>query len=191
MARRAGVVPFSLSSVTVDTPPPGHRSSPTRGHAHSQSHSSVISGTGSTSGSRYSRPTTSHSHSSSRGSGSNAGRTIAARRDSTPRSVPPASPSDGLALAAIGGGMPMGMGRGGRGGQMLPSVAEMTTGVSPYSTPAYTMSMPMSMPMGGGGYSSPGPLLPAISSMGVGVRPDVKRRASPEMGSRETSRRRQ
>lgn len=188
MARRAGVVPFSLSSVTVDTPAPGHRTSPTRGHAHSQSHSSVISGTGSSSGSRYSRPTTSHSHSSSRGSGSNAGRTIAARRDSTPRSVPPASPSDGLALAAIGSGMPMGIGRGGQGGQMLPSVAEMTTGVSPYSTPAYTMSI--SMPMGGG-YSSPGPLLPAIGSMGVGIRPDVKRRATPEIGPRETSRRRQ
>ena len=190
MARRAGVVPFSLSSVTVDTPPPGRRSSPTRGHAHSQSHSSVISGSGSSSGSRYSRSTTSHSHSNSRGSASSAGRTIVARRDSTPRSVPPPSPSDGLALAAIGGGMAMGMGRGGQGGQMLPSVAEMTTGVSPYNTPAYTMSMPMSMSMGGG-YSSPGPMLPAIGSMGVGVRQDVKRRASPEMGPRETSRRRQ
>ena len=186
MARRAGVVPFSLSSVALDTPPPGSRSSPTRSHAHSQSHSSIISGTGSSSGSRYSRPTTSHSHSSSRGSGSNVGRTIAARRESTPRSVPPPSPSDGLALAAIGGGMAMGIGRGGQGGQMLPSVAEMTTGVSPYSTPAYTMSMSM-----GGGYSSPGPLLPAIGSMGVGHRPDIKRRASPEMGPRETSRRRQ
>lgn len=178
MARRAGVVPFSLSSVTVDTPSPDH--------AQSLSYSSVISGTGSSSGSRYSRPSTAHSHSSSRGSGSNVGRTIAARRDSTPRSVPPASPSDGFALASIGGGTPM-MGRGTQGGQMLPSVAEMTTGVSPYSTPAYTMSMPM----GGGGYSSPGPLLPAISSIGIGVRPDVKRRASPDVAPRETSRRRQ
>jgi hypothetical protein len=85
-----------------------------------------------------------------------------------------------LALAAIGGGM-------GRGTQMmLPSVAEMTTGVSPYSTPAYAMSMPV-----GGGYSSPGPLLPAIGMMGVGPRQEIKRRASPDMGPRETSRRRQ
>ena len=184
MARRAGVVPFSLSSVTLDTPPPGHRTSPTRGHSHSQSHSSVVSGTGSTS-SRYSRPTTSHSMSSSArgGNGGSSARTIAARRDSTPRSVPPTSPSDGYALAGIGGSLPMGMGR---GTQMLPSVAEMTTGVSPYSTPAYAMSMPM-----GGGYSSPGPLLPAIGMMGVGPRPDGKRRASPDMGPRETSRRRQ
>lgn len=186
MARRAGVVPFSLSSVALDTPPPGHRSPPTRGHVHNQSHSSVMSGTGSSSGSRYSRPTTSHSHSSSRGTGCNAGRTIAARRDSMPRSVPPPSPGDGIALAAIGGGLPVGMARGGHGGQMLPSVAEMTTGVSPYSTPAYTMSMPR-----GGGYSHPGPQLPAIASVGVGSRPDVKRRASPETGPREASRRRQ
>ena len=190
MARRAGVVPFSLSSATVDAPPPGHRSSSSRGHAHSQSHSSIISATGSSSGSRYSRPTTSHSHSSSKGSGSNAGRSIAARMDSTPRSVPPVSPGEGFALAGIGSGMPMGMGRGGPGGQMLPSVAEMTTGVSPYSTPAYTMSMPVSITNGGSGYSSPGPLLPAINSLGVGARPDVKRRASPETGLRETSRRR-
>jgi hypothetical protein len=184
MARRAGVVPFSLSSVTLDTPPPGHRVSPSRGHSHTQSQSSAVSGASSVS-SRYSRPPTSHSASGSTrgGNGGGPSRTIAARRDSTPRSVPPTSPSDGLALAAIGGGMSMGMGR---GGQMLPSVAEMTTGVSPYNTPAYAMSIPM-----GGGYSSPGPLLPAIGMMGVGPRHDGKRRASPDMGPRETSRRRQ
>jgi hypothetical protein len=37
MARRAGVVPFSLSSVSVDAPSASHQSSPSRGHAHSQS----------------------------------------------------------------------------------------------------------------------------------------------------------
>lgn len=181
MARRAGVVPFSLSSVTVDAPPGSHRSSPTRGHSHSQSQSSAMSAQ-SSSGARFSRPATAHSGSSStKGSAGGSARTIAARRDSTPRSVPPASPSDGLALAAIGQGMAMGMGR---GSQFLPSVAEMTTGVSPYNTPAYA-SMPM-----GGGYSSPGPMLPAIGMMG-GARPEGKRRASPDMGPRETSRRRQ
>lgn len=184
MARRAGVVPFSLSSVTMDTPPSGHRSSPSRGHSHSQSHSSVISASGST-GSRYSRPNTSHSTQGSvRGSsGGSSARAIAARRDSTPRSVPPTSPSDGLALAAIGGGMAMGMGR---GMQMLPSVAEMTTGVSPYNTPAYALSMSM-----GGGYPSPGPLLPGIGILGPRPTGDGKRRGSPDQGLRETSRRRQ
>jgi hypothetical protein len=182
MARRAGVIPFSLSSATADAPPGSHRSSPTRGHSHSQSQSSAMSGQ-SSSGARFSRPATAHSGSSStKGSGGGSARTIAARSESTPRSVPPASPSDGLALSAIGQGMAMGMGR---GGQLLPSVAEMTTGVSPYNTPAYAMSMPM-----GGGYSSPGPLLPAIGMMG-GARPESKRRASPDMGPRETTRRRQ
>jgi hypothetical protein len=176
MARRAGVVPFSLSSVTLDAPPAGHRSSPTRGHSHSQS-------MGATPGSRFGRPAPSHTAStSSRGGGQQPpSRSIAARRESTPRSVPPPSPSDGVALAQIGGGM-MGMGR---GGQMLPSVAEMTTGVSPYNAPAYAMSMPMS----GGGYSSPGPILPPVGSMTP--RPEGKRRASPDSGPRETSRRRQ
>jgi len=79
--------------------------------------------------------------------------------------------------------MSMGMGVGMGRGQYLPSVAEMTTGVSPYNTPAYAMSMPM-----GGGYSSPGPLLPAIGMMTS--RPEAKRRASPDTG-REASRRRQ
>lgn len=188
MARRAGVVPFSLSNVPLDMPPSGHHSSPTRGHSHAQTHAGAISGTGTTNAgsSRYCRPATSHSYSSSRGN-SNAGRSIAARRESTPRSVPLPSPSDGLALAAIGGGMGRG-GLGGHGGQMLPSVAEITTGVSPYSTPAYMMSMPV-----GGGHPSPSPLLPALGMMGVGggVRQDFKRRASPEMFARETSRRRQ
>ena len=182
MARRAGVVPFSLSSVTLDAPPPGHRSSPTRGHSHSQSYSGAASA--GSSSSRFSRPSTAQgAPSSGRGSGSGGSglRTIAARRESTPRSVPPPSPSDGLALAAIGGGMAMGRG----GGQMLPSVAEMTTGVSPYNAPAYSMSMPMS----GGGYSSPQQMLPGVGWMPP--RPESKRRGSPEMGPRETSRRRQ
>lgn len=78
----------------------------------------------------------------------------------------------------------MGMGMNmGRGSQLLPGISEMTTGVSPYNLPAYAMSMPMS-----GGYPSPGPMLPSIGMMG---RPDAKRRGSPDMGPRETSRRRQ
>jgi len=177
----------------MDSQPAGHRSSPSRGHAHSQSHSGAISNPGPP-GARYSRPSTAHSGSNAgKGNIGVAARTLAARRESTPRSVPPASPIDGIALAAIGGGMQMGMGMGmgmpmGRGGPLLPSVAEMTTGVSPYNTPAYSMSMPMSMPMSGG-YSSPGPLLPAIGMMGG--RSDHKRPRSPDMNTRETSRRRQ
>lgn len=215
MARRAGVVPFSLSNVTMEAPPSGHRSSPSRGHSHSQSQSSIMSNNST----RFSRPATSGSHSnhsnhsnhsqnhnnnhpnishSAKNSGGGSARTIAARRESTPRSVPPASPSDGLALAAIGGGGGFGGGgfsgmnmngmnmNMGRGAQLLPSVAEMTTGVSPYNTPAYAYPM-------AGGYSSPGGglMLPSIGMM-QGRPEQNKRRGSPDMGpTRETSRRRQ
>jgi hypothetical protein len=183
MARRAGVVPFSLSNVTLDTPPAAHRPSPTRGHSYSQSHSGTMA-----SSSRISRTTGAQS-SGSMGRPSSfhqpqAARTIAARRESTPRSIPPPSPS---ALAAIGGSM-MGLGRG--AGQMLPSVAELTTGVSPYSAPAYATSM--SMPMSGGGYPSPGPFLPPVGSMQDRSQGgDIKRRGSPGAESREANRRRQ
>ncbi|KAL3427573.1 MYB DNA-binding domain-containing protein [Phlyctema vagabunda] len=169
MARRAGVVPFSLSNPSLDNQPlSGYHNSPQRGHSHSQSLSSTLN-------SSMGGPNT-------RGGGS--ARSIAARRESTPRSVPPASPSDGMALAAIQGGLVMGMSVG-RPPQQLPSVAEMTTGVNPYNTPAYATSMPMG---GGYGTSSPGPLLPAIGF--AGGRPDIKRMGSPEMRLRESNRRR-
>ncbi|KAF7874700.1 uncharacterized protein EAF02_008677 [Botrytis sinoallii] len=185
MARRAGVVPFSLSSVTLDAPSSGSRASPARGHSYSQSTSSTMNSA--SGGSRYSRPGTAQGNPNPRGVG--ATRTIAARRESTPRSVPPTSPTDGLALAAIGGGggMMMGQGRGG----YLPSLSEMTTGMSPYSTPAYAMSMPAHSSGYSSGYSSPGPgpLLPAIGMLGQ--RNDGKRRGSPEGGTRDSIRRRQ
>lgn len=193
MAHRAGVVPFSSSIPSADgTLSPGNPASPPHGHSHGHSHSqslsSTISAAGSTS-SRYNRPTSSHSGSTAmnpRMSGGVSTRSIAARRDNAPRLAPPPSPEDVRPF----GSMPMGPGR---GGPMLPSVAEMTTGVSPYNTPAYAMTMPP-----GGGYSAPGPLLPAIGTLGVpSIKPEVKRLASPDMGhipeitQREASRRRQ
>lgn len=187
MARRAGVVPFSLSSSTQDNQPSaGRHDSPARGHSHSQSHSSTISTGSSGPNSRYGRSTPVSTRPVSGSSGSGSARSIAARRESTPRSVPPASPSDGLALAAIQSGMAMGIVGMSRGSQLLPSVAEMTTGISPYNTPAYAMSVPMG---GAYGTSSPGPLLPALGF--VSTRQDIKRRGSPDVVSRETSRRRQ
>ncbi|KAG9235008.1 hypothetical protein BJ875DRAFT_440735 [Amylocarpus encephaloides] len=187
MARRAGVVPFSLSSVTLEAAPAGRGSSPTRGHSHphppsqspSHSHSHSFSGPLGSS-SRFNRPAPSPSGQAA------SSRTIAARRESTPRSIPPPSPSEGIALAAIGQGIPMAMGR---GGPMLPSVAEMTTGVSPYSSPAYAMSM--GMPMSGGGQQSPGPFLPPVGGMQDRQGEGKRSRGSPGAESRETSRRRQ
>jgi hypothetical protein len=193
MAQRAGVVPFSSSIPSAEgAPSPVNPASPSRGHSHSQSLSSNISASGST-GSRYNRPTSSQSGSTSmtsRGSGGVSTRSIAARRDNAPRLAPPTSPDDARQFAAIGRGMSIGLGR---GGPILPSVAEMTTGVSAYNTAAYAMSMPP-----GGGYSTPGPLLPSIGTIGVPpIKPEVKMMASPavghipDLGQRETSRRRQ
>jgi hypothetical protein len=148
MARRAGVVPFSLSSAPVDTPAHGHaRPLSSRGHSHSQSLSSPTASTigSSVPSSRYYRegPAT---------------RSIAARRQSMPRSGLPTSPSDGYMYGGIGMGQGMGMPMTG-GPPMLPSVAEMTTGMSPYSTPAYSVSASMA---GGQPRSSPGSTLPSI-----------------------------
>lgn len=182
MARRAGVVPFSLNP---EPSAPGSRAPPNPpgprgpGHAHSHSHGSASSYAGPPP-SGYGSPHAQHQHQQVQQRNvhtrSTAGvqgptRSIAARRDSTPRSVPPSSHVESLTLAGIrspmmgplgghGGGNGNGNGNGhGRGapGQMLPSVLEMTTRVSPYSIPAYSVSS-----SAGGGYSSPGPLLPAM-----------------------------
>lgn len=198
MARRAGVVPFSLSNPTSEsnaslprsTQPPPPSSSQGLGHAHSHSHSGIppitghthIPGPGAAAGARPNTPYQRNVHNRTTG----ATRSIAARRDSVPRSVAPPLPVDSLVLAGIR--QPIGMGRGnGSGGQMLPGVVEMTTRVSPYSTPAYSVS--------GSGYPSPGPLLPAIDyregSRQVTLLPEGKRGNSQPDTGRESMRRRQ
>jgi hypothetical protein len=208
MARRAGVVPFSLN-ITSNEPQGPQRLSPSRGHAHSQSQGSLpheISGLPSP---RYSRGPPPMPPLIPPPTPSGGGRPLSSRRESFPSRPPSfALPSDhqppdygyGYGLAPIQttnlGPPPS---QGGRGG-MLPSVAELTTGISPYNTPAYSV---VGGPGPGGGIpsmspsatASPGPggtLLPALSpyppfeAAGAG-----KRRASPpDVGFRETSRRR-
>ena len=194
MARRAGVVPFSLSSVTLDSPlSSSSRSSPQRGHAHSLSQPAnmpmlMSMPIPSPHNLRYCRPVAAAGFPdlprTAPALPPGMTRTIAARRDNAPRSVPLPSPSQEFNLAALGPGP---MGRGGPGGQqnLLPSVAEMTTGMSPYSMSAYSMPMVAS--------TSPGqvPLLPVIGSGGGRGERGVegKRRASgDEGGCREQNR---
>ncbi|KFY81551.1 hypothetical protein V500_11304 [Pseudogymnoascus sp. VKM F-4518 (FW-2643)] len=177
MARRAGVVPFSLSSAPADAPAHGHaRPLSSRGHSHSQSLSSPTASTigSSVPSSRYYRegPAT---------------RSIAARRQSMPRTGLPTSPSDGYMYGGIGMGQGMGMPVTG-GPPMLPSVAEMTTGMSPYSTPAYSVSASMA---GGQPRSSPGSTLPSIGYAlppNLPAMPEGKSR-SPDLGHGGTRRR--
>ncbi|KAK4156671.1 snRNA-activating protein complex subunit 4 [Chaetomidium leptoderma] len=237
MARRAGVVPFS-TNMTMNEPQGPQRISPTRGHAHSQSQGSLPRNLTGLPSPRYTRgppplnippllippptPTTTTAGSRSR------------RESLPPRHAfgPPLSDqllqsdyASGYGLAPIQQQQQqhsphttttpvLGRDRGGStsGGGMLPSVAELTTGVSPYPTPAYTIAPPPpnttspSGSGGGGGGSGSGSglgssssLLPALSPYpppppGGHLEPAAagKRRASPpDAGaSRETSRRR-
>ena len=186
MARRAGVVPFALTSnVNVDAPH-SQRGSPSRGHIHSHSQSSLSREMGGPTA-RYGRgvapppaaippplPPT---------------RGLAPRRESLPPRAP-LPPEMGEVMMYGPGPSSLapiqthGQGRGG----LLPGVAELTTGVSPYSTPAYSMGVPSASPVPSA-TASPGPLLPTLSYP-MEAAGAAKRRASPEISSRETTRRR-
>ncbi|KAK3493103.1 hypothetical protein B0T13DRAFT_403055 [Neurospora crassa] len=201
MARRAGVVPFALTTAALgDSSVMHHRMPTSRGHhGHSQSQGSLPRDIPTMSLPRYSRgPPGPFIPPPSSG-----GRPLAARRDSLPtRSsfAPPPPPhhhSDpsGYTLAPAIGLAPIHTSsytHQSRGG-MLPSVAELTTGVSPYSTPAYSMGGMTSMVSPThSDTTSPGPTHPGYSAYPP-LEPlgTVKRRASPEAGGiRETSRRR-
>ncbi|KAI1007500.1 hypothetical protein K3495_g724 [Podosphaera aphanis] len=193
MARRAGVTPFTLSSSSIDIA--SSTSTQNKNNSLPQNHTLTSDG-------RIQKPYTRsqsmhdrrnkhrNSHSpqpSNQGQkqGSNFSNTTAqttTRSESIPRSVPPGSPSEGIDLSTF-----TGMGRG-TGLKMLPSVAEMTTGASPYNTPAYATS--------GGVYQSLGPTLPAIGTiesphqnMHYHQWPEINRKHSDGRDYREISRR--
>ena len=208
MARRAGVVPFSLTPVTGD-PMSMHRSSPSRGHGHSQSQGSLPRDIHGLPSPRYGRGGH-HSGTPLIPPPLSGGRPLAARRGSIPTpqrqpyGIPPEHTTHNIEHGGAGGYLPgpslglapiqTGSFSQGRGG-MLPSVAELTTGVSPYSTPAYSAGVPSASPVHSA-TASPGPYLPALSNYPPPPQqPEPssagKRRASPDYGSRETSRRRQ
>ncbi|KAK7724277.1 hypothetical protein SLS64_000611 [Diaporthe eres] len=183
MARRAGVVPFSLTSVNMQQD--NTRQSPTRGHMHSHSQGSMPRSDPHLL-SRYAHrggtphlaqppppqqqqqqqqlpPQHHHQHpppphtltipppvptipppgSAGRGP-------LPPRRESLPPRQPPGDlydhvlPAPGPGLAPIQ--TPGGRERGVTGAMHLPSVAELTTGVSPYSTPAYSLSRASASP---------------------------------------------
>jgi hypothetical protein len=181
MARRAGVTPFSLSAQTLETAQGGSRPSPR--HAHSSSQGGVPREVG-------------HGRGYGRGTALPPARPLASRRENLPtHHLPPppehidmsygyAHPHSGGPLAPIQTQNPPP-----RPG-MLPSVAELTTGVSPYSTPAYSVGVPSASPAHST-TASPGPYMaplgyPPLESAAGGS----KRRRSPEALHHETSRRR-
>lgn len=178
MARRAGVIPFSLAAVNVDNNINNHRNSPSRSHAHSASQGSLPRDLRAPSPRAiYNRPQPM--------AGVPSGRTIISRRESIPPPPMPMAPDPnelhyvpGPGLAPIQNQPPP------RGGGLLPGVAELTTGVSPYSTPAGAATIPMTTP------PSQAPLLPALASYSMETA-GLKRRASPDDRlQRESSHRR-
>lgn len=192
MARRAGVVPFSLAAVNVDQSQATRRS-PSRGQVHIQSHGGAprdIAGS-----TRYGR---------SAAISPMAGRAHPARHDSLPpppAPLPPsilADPDEVFATAGLGPGgpglAPIQNQPQTRGASTLPGLAELTTGVSPYSTPAYSMGGPPHISPAPSGTASPGPgALPPPFQYPPSTQEFAgsKRRASPGTETaRETSRRR-
>ncbi|KAM7218829.1 snRNA-activating protein complex subunit 4 [Rhypophila decipiens] len=180
MARRAGVVPFSLTPAAGE-PPGVHRSSPSRGHGHSHSQGSLPRDMQGIPSPRYGRG--GHGPSPGIPPPLSSSRPLAARRDS----IPPRPSYMAPDLADPGYGLPgpsLGLApiqtssfSQGRGG-MLPSVAELTTGVSPYSTPAYSMGVPSASPVHSAN-ASPGPYLPSLSSYPPPPPPQQQQQAPP------------
>jgi hypothetical protein len=175
MARRAGVIPFSLAAVNVEGNS-SHRGSPSRSHIHSQSQSSIPRDLGAPSPRMvYNRPPPM--------SASN--RAMAPRRESIPPPPPlPMGPDPaevqyvpGPGLAPIQNQPPP------RSAGMLPGVAELTGGVSPYSTPA---AVPNLGPTPGVG---PGSLYSSLASYSMESASN-KRKASPDHYQHEANRRR-
>ncbi|KAI0378265.1 hypothetical protein F5Y04DRAFT_152178 [Hypomontagnella monticulosa] len=143
IARRAGTTPFALSASTTEG---GSTTSPRHNHSHSQG-SLVHNGRG------YNR-----------GGAASSSRPLASRRESVPHHVPTYTeqppenydyPVHGMPLAPI-----QTQAQPPRPG-MLPGVAELTTGVSPYSTPAYALPPPNGSPIPGT-TTSPGPFITAM-----------------------------
>ncbi|KAI1210420.1 uncharacterized protein F4807DRAFT_65622 [Annulohypoxylon truncatum] len=169
--RRAGVAqPFVMSPVTTDEPHGGPRISTRHAHSHSHSHSQ---------GGLSRNVTPGPGRGYERGEPSTSSRPLASRRESIPRHVPvypehvpesygyhqhtpmPLAPIKTESQPPLPG--------------MLPGVAELTTGVSPYNTMAYSIPSP-----------SPGPNTAPSSwttHMGFPPTPEPtgsKRRRSPE-----------
>lgn len=179
MARRAGVVPFTLSSASTNEATGHRRDSPSRGYTHAHS------GSLSRDPARYGR---------GHMAGPLPGRAIPTRRESIPTRPPPMPPDTGDRPPMGDLGPQTGLAPihlppvPGQGSGMLPGIAELTTGVSPYSTPAYSVGMHSASPVqsaSGSPYLSGMPYYHPAEAPGSSKRP-----ASPASSHREANRRR-
>lgn len=180
MARRAGVTPFSLAAVTIES---GQRNSPSRtSHGQIPPHTAMPRDLASQSPHIiYATTPTMVSVSS--------GRAVHSRRDALPppSSAPPTLVTDlGDTYYSAGPGLaPIHSQPQPRSAGLLPGVAELTTGVSPYTTPPSIHSAPMQ----GSGMNS-GPVFPPAIPYASPESTRAKRRASPDMTYHELSQKR-
>lgn len=181
MARRAGVTAFTLSPPSSETAHRGSRGSSRHAHTSSQG---VIPREASHHGRGYSRGTTLPP-----------ARPLASRRESLPTHhlPPPPEPHEsayGYVHPHSGGHLaPIQTQKSTPRPGMLPTFAELTTGVSPYSTPAYSAGLPSASPVPSS-TASPGPYMPLSYPPLDSAAGTSKRRRSPEGPPYETSRRR-
>ncbi|KAI0137306.1 myb-like DNA-binding domain-containing protein [Xylariales sp. AK1849] len=183
MARRAGVTPFSLTPATSDNAQQGGIRAPPRGHSHSRSQGSIFRDTVD--------PSRGYGRSVPPMQAGPPGRLLGPgpRKEAGPPHLPAhLEHGEAMGYAPHGGPLapiqPQSQMRPG----MLPGLAELTTGVSPYSTPAYSIGVPSASPAQSA-TGSPGPFMSAMSYPPLEPA-GSKRRRSPELGPPDPSRRR-
>lgn len=170
MARRAGVVPFTLANVGTSNTSGSRRSHLTRGHTNSRSGSQSQGVMRYEAGHMVPPP----------------GQMAPARRDDILVRPPPMPPDATGQPQMADLGPPQGLAplhlpaAQGHGGGFLPGIAELTTGMSPYSTPAYSAGMHSVSPVHSSGESPYGPGLPYNPA--VDPSSSFKRSASPGFG---------
>ncbi|KAK6845116.1 hypothetical protein PG995_015226 [Apiospora arundinis] len=166
MARRAGVVPFALSAVNLDSA----QAKDPRGVIATRTHKEVFHATWSAQREVTARP-------------------IVTRKESMPPHMPShLEHGPNYDYAPPGGPLAPIQAQSQQRPGMLPGLAELTTGVSPYSTPAYSIGIPSVSPAQSA-TASPGPFIPAMAYPPLEPA-GSKRRRSPDFTQGEANRRR-
>lgn len=182
MARRAGVVPFSLAAVNAEANANARRNSPSRGHyTHAHAHGPMHGETGAPNRNIYGR-------SPQPGTGRPRAHTVGSRRDvltPQPQTMVEEQPEMGYAQAPMLA--PIQSQAFPPNGRSLPSISELTTGITPYAggpVPPQGPGGPNQIPLAHGSYVPPPVGYVAHEPLGT------KRPASPDSSLREAHHRR-
>ncbi|CAH0059516.1 unnamed protein product [Clonostachys solani] len=180
MARRAGVVPFSLAAVNAEANANARRNSPSRGH-YAHPHAGMHGDTGAPNRSLYGR-------SPQTVSGRPRAHTVGSRREPlTPQPRPMVEEQPEMGYGQVPMLAPIQSQAFPAKGRSLPSISELTTGITPYSGapgPAQGIGIPNSMPLPHSSFVPAGPGYAAHEPLGS------KRPASPDPNIRDAHHRR-